>query len=169
MPSDSAEFETKRPSQQESTWTKLDALRPQWRREGRVVVWTNGCFDLFHVGHLRSLQAARRLGDVLVVGVNSDDSVRRLKGPARPIVPAVERAEIVAGLECVDYVVIFGEVGLAGEVRAATQAPLRLREAAQLGFARAVVPDGNVLPADVPRGLEVVGVRTVAEALDVLL
>lgn len=90
-------------------WTALDALRAQWRSEGRVVVWTNGCFDLFHVGHLRSLQAAKRLGDVLVVGVNGDESVGRLKGSTRPIVPVVERAEILAGLECVDCVVIFEE------------------------------------------------------------
>ena len=73
---------------------------------GRLVV-TNGCFDLLHVGHVRYLQAARRLGDFLAVGVNSDASVRQLKGPTRPIVPAAERAEIVAALGCVDAVVIF--------------------------------------------------------------
>jgi rfaE bifunctional protein nucleotidyltransferase chain/domain len=73
------------------------------------VVWTNGCFDLFHAGHARSLRAARDLGDVLVVGVNSDDSVRRLKGPGRPVLRARDRAELVASLACVDYAVIFGE------------------------------------------------------------
>jgi rfaE bifunctional protein nucleotidyltransferase chain/domain len=72
-------------------------------------VWTNGCFDLLHVGHVRSLREARGLGDVLVVGLNSDQSVRRLKGPARPLVPEAERAEILAALECVDAVVIFNE------------------------------------------------------------
>lgn len=71
------------------------------------MVLTNGCFDLLHVGHLRYLQAARALGDLLVVGVNSDESVRQLKGESRPYRPESERAELVAGLECVDYVVIF--------------------------------------------------------------
>jgi D-beta-D-heptose 7-phosphate kinase/D-beta-D-heptose 1-phosphate adenosyltransferase len=85
-------------------------LRDQWQAAGKTVVWTNGCFDLLHVGHLRSLQSARRLGDILVVGINSDDSVRRLKGPSRPILPDEERAELVAGLECVDYVVVFEEL-----------------------------------------------------------
>jgi rfaE bifunctional protein nucleotidyltransferase chain/domain len=70
---------------------------------------TNGCFDLLHVGHVRNLRAARAFGDVLVVGVNDDASVRRLKGAGRPIVPAVERAELLAALWCVDAVVLFGE------------------------------------------------------------
>ena len=84
-------------------------LRERWKKEGKTVVWTNGCFDLLHVGHVRSLEAARRMGDVLIVGVNSDDSVRRIKGPGRPIVPAAERAEILAALSCVDHVVVFDE------------------------------------------------------------
>jgi rfaE bifunctional protein nucleotidyltransferase chain/domain len=84
-------------------------LREQWRAAGKTVVWTNGCFDLFHAGHLQSLRAARRLGDVLVVGVNNDSTVAGLKGPGRPIVPAAERAEIVAALEVVDHVVVFDE------------------------------------------------------------
>jgi rfaE bifunctional protein nucleotidyltransferase chain/domain len=74
-----------------------------------LVVWTNGCFDLLHVGHIRFLQAARELGDRLVVGLNSDDSVRRLKGPRRPLVPADERAEVLAALESVDRVIVFDE------------------------------------------------------------
>jgi D-glycero-beta-D-manno-heptose 1-phosphate adenylyltransferase len=90
-------------------WPTLLEARVAWRREGRVVVWTNGCFDLLHVGHLRNLQAARALGDVLVVGVNDDASVARLKGPGRPILAAAERAELLAGLACVDRVVLFGE------------------------------------------------------------
>ena len=88
----------------------LRALRARWRRERKTVVWTNGCFDLLHVGHVRSLQEARGLGNVLIVGVNSDSSVRRLKGPTRPLVADVERAEVLAALECVDAVVIFDEL-----------------------------------------------------------
>jgi D-glycero-beta-D-manno-heptose 1-phosphate adenylyltransferase len=91
-------------------WEKLLAARAQMRLEGQVVVWTNGCFDLLHVGHLRSLQEARALGDVLVVGVNSDDSVRQLKGPGRPLLPQDDRAELLAGLACVDFAVIFDEL-----------------------------------------------------------
>jgi D-beta-D-heptose 7-phosphate kinase/D-beta-D-heptose 1-phosphate adenosyltransferase len=87
----------------------LLALRAGWRGAGKTVVWTNGCFDLLHVGHVRGLQQARGLGDVLVVGVNSDASVRTLKGAGRPIVPEAERAEILAALRCVDHVVIFPE------------------------------------------------------------
>jgi rfaE bifunctional protein nucleotidyltransferase chain/domain len=91
-------------------WEELLALRERWRAEGKTVVWTNGCFDLLHLGHVRSLQMAKALGDILVVGVNSDDSVRQLKGPGRPIFPASERVEILAALECVDYVIIFEEL-----------------------------------------------------------
>ena len=79
------------------------------RAVGKVVVTTNGCFDVLHVGHLRYLQAARMLGDLLVVGVNSDASVQALKGENRPLVSATERAEMLAGLACVDYVTIFLE------------------------------------------------------------
>jgi D-beta-D-heptose 7-phosphate kinase/D-beta-D-heptose 1-phosphate adenosyltransferase len=90
-------------------WEELLVLREQWRAGGQAVVWSNGCFDLLHVGHVRSLQAARALGDVLVVGVNSDASVRRLKGPGRPIIPAAQRMELLAALECVDAVIEFDE------------------------------------------------------------
>jgi rfaE bifunctional protein nucleotidyltransferase chain/domain len=83
-----------------------DALRQSGRTR---IVFTNGVFDILHVGHVRYLQAARALGDVLLVGVNSDDSVRRLKGPTRPLNPADERAEVVAALACVDGVCIFAE------------------------------------------------------------
>jgi len=80
------------------------------KRNGKRVVFTNGCFDLLHPGHIHILEQARRQGDVLVVGLNSDDSVRRqMKGPGRPVIPAEERAEILASLECVDAVVIFEE------------------------------------------------------------
>jgi rfaE bifunctional protein nucleotidyltransferase chain/domain len=78
------------------------------QRRGERVVFTNGCFDLLHVGHVRSLEEARALGDRLVVAVNDDASVRRIKGPSRPIVPARQRAELLAALECVDWAVIFG-------------------------------------------------------------
>jgi len=79
------------------------------RRRGERIVFTNGCFDLLHVGHVRSLESARRLGDRLVVGVNGDASVRRQKGPGRPVVPARGRAEVLAALACVDWVVVFPE------------------------------------------------------------
>jgi D-beta-D-heptose 7-phosphate kinase/D-beta-D-heptose 1-phosphate adenosyltransferase len=79
------------------------------RRRGERVVFTNGCFDLLHVGHVRSLEQARALGDRLVVAVNTDAGVRRLKGPRRPIVPQRQRAEVLAALECVDWVVLFRE------------------------------------------------------------
>ena len=76
-------------------------------RKKKTIVATNGCFDLLHVGHIRNLKDAKALGDLLVVGINSDASVRANKGPTRPIVPARERAEVVAALESVDYVFIF--------------------------------------------------------------
>lgn len=79
------------------------------RAQGARIVFTNGVFDLLHLGHLRYLEQARRLGDALVVGVNSDESTRLLKGPRRPLTPEAERAELLAALGCVDYVTIFGE------------------------------------------------------------
>jgi D-glycero-beta-D-manno-heptose 1-phosphate adenylyltransferase len=79
------------------------------RAQGARIVFTNGVFDLLHLGHLRYLEQARRLGDALVVGVNSDESTRLLKGPRRPLTPETERAELLAALDCVDYVTIFGE------------------------------------------------------------
>jgi len=79
------------------------------KRNGRRIVFTNGCFDLLHPGHIQSLEQARALGDALIVGINGDASVRELKGPGRPILPELERAEILAALECVDAVVLFHE------------------------------------------------------------
>jgi len=87
----------------------LLSLRKTWAEQGKTVVWTNGCFDLLHAGHVRTLRDAKALGDTLVVGINSDRSVRAIKGPLRPIVPQSDRAEILAALECVDYVTIFDE------------------------------------------------------------
>lgn len=80
------------------------------KRNGKRVVFTNGCFDLLHPGHIRGFEQARALGDVLIVGLNSDSSVRQLKGASRPIIPEKERAEILAALESVDAVVIFDEL-----------------------------------------------------------
>ena len=87
----------------------LLAAREQWRREAKRVVFTNGCYDLLHPGHVRLLERARALGDVLVLALNSDDSVRRLKGPARPLLAEQRRAALAAGLEAVDAVTFFGE------------------------------------------------------------
>ena len=88
---------------------ELAAHRDEFERQGRRLVFTNGCFDLLHVGHVRYLQAARALGDALAVGLNADQSVRALKGPGRPLNPADDRAEVLAALACVDYVTIFPE------------------------------------------------------------
>ncbi len=88
------------------------------QRSGQRVVFTNGCFDLLHLGHVRYLEAARALGDLLVVAINSDASVRRLKGPARPVVPERQRAEVLAALAAVSFVVVFGEADPARVIRA---------------------------------------------------
>ncbi len=91
------------------TLDEARAVTETARANGRRVVLANGCFDLLHVGHVRYLAAARALGDMLIVGLNSDASVRRLKGPGRPLMPAAERAELVASLAAVDHVVIFDD------------------------------------------------------------
>jgi rfaE bifunctional protein nucleotidyltransferase chain/domain len=88
---------------------QLQMERERLRRLGRRVVFTNGCFDLIHPGHIKYLQAARQLGDALIVALNSDRSVRELKGENRPILDQNERAEVMAALGCVDYVTIFNE------------------------------------------------------------
>jgi rfaE bifunctional protein nucleotidyltransferase chain/domain len=85
------------------------ALAARLRAEGRRIVLANGCFDLLHVGHVRYLTAARALGDVLFVAINSDAAVRRLKGPGRPLMPAAERVEVLGALRPVDHVVVFDE------------------------------------------------------------
>jgi D-glycero-beta-D-manno-heptose 1-phosphate adenylyltransferase len=89
----------------------------RWRRAGEKIILANGNFDLLHVGHVRYLRGAKQLGGKLVVAVNSDDSVRALKGEGRPIVPAEERAEIIAALSDVDAVVIFDEMDVRGLIR----------------------------------------------------
>ena len=86
---------------------EIVAIGAQARGDGRRIAFTNGCFDLLHVGHIRDLAAARDAADLLIVGVNDDASVRRLKGPARPLVPDAARAEVVAALAAVDYVTLF--------------------------------------------------------------
>ncbi len=91
------------------SWTELKQLGDQLRSQQKTIVTTNGCFDILHVGHVRILQQARALGTVLIVAINSDESVRKLKGPTRPINSEHDRAELLAALECVDYVTIFGE------------------------------------------------------------
>lgn len=88
---------------------KLVAIRGRLKRQGKKVVFTNGCFDLLHAGHVRLFREARKLGDVLIVALNSDSSVRRLKGPARPVFPLKERFEILAAIADVDYLTSFGE------------------------------------------------------------
>lgn len=90
--------------------SEVAALGSRLRREGKRIAFANGCFDLVHVGHIRFLQGARECGDVLVVGVNSDRAVTALKGPGRPLLPADARAELVAALESVDYVVVFDDI-----------------------------------------------------------
>jgi D-beta-D-heptose 7-phosphate kinase/D-beta-D-heptose 1-phosphate adenosyltransferase len=116
---------------------KLKALRAGKRR----VVFTNGCFDILHAGHVRYLAAAKKLGDALIVGLNSDSSVRRIKGKERPIVPEAERAEVLSGLESVDFIVIFDE-----------PTPIKLIETLR--------PDVLVKGADWKRG-EIVGEKVV--------
>jgi rfaE bifunctional protein nucleotidyltransferase chain/domain len=89
------------------TPAELAAIRERMGAEGRKLVFTNGCFDLLHVGHVRYLQQARALGDALLVAVNGDSSVRALKGPTRPVNAEHDRAEVLAALECVDFLTIF--------------------------------------------------------------
>ena len=98
------------------SWDDAVALVRGHRSAGRRIVFTNGVFDLLHPGHVRYLQAARREGDALIVGINSDRSVRANKGPSRPIMPEHERAEVLEALECVDAVVVFDDETPAGIV-----------------------------------------------------
>jgi rfaE bifunctional protein nucleotidyltransferase chain/domain len=124
----------------------------EWRRAGESITLANGCFDLLHVGHVRYLQAAKRLGGRLVVAVNSDDSVRALKGEGRPLMPAEERAEILSALADVDAVVVFPEadVGqLVREVRPDVQAK-------GTDYTAATVPERDVVIACGGR-VEIVG------------
>jgi rfaE bifunctional protein nucleotidyltransferase chain/domain len=92
-----------------STQSQLEDLRDELRSHQQTVVFTNGVFDILHAGHVMYLNAARTMGDVLVVGLNADESVTRLKGPARPVNTENDRAEVLAALRCVDHVVLFTE------------------------------------------------------------
>jgi D-beta-D-heptose 7-phosphate kinase/D-beta-D-heptose 1-phosphate adenosyltransferase len=126
------------------TLEEMLQVRSELRAQGRKLVFTNGCFDLLHVGHVRYLNQARALGDALVVAINSDRSVRENKGEGRPLVPEAERAEVLSALACVDYVTIFDE-----------RTPQSVIDA--------IVPDVLVKGAD--WGLsEIVGRETVEEA-----
>ena len=98
-----------RPGSKEATLAELVPAREQYRKHGRTVVWTNGCFDILHVGHIESLKAARRLGDVLIVGVNDDAHVARTKGAGRPIHTLEQRIAVLSALEVVDHLVAFSE------------------------------------------------------------
>ena len=91
------------------TREQLIHVRRQWKRAGRKVVFTNGCYDILHPGHMRLLESARSLGDFLILALNTDASVQRLKGPTRPLIPENERAELAAALEAVDAVTFFDE------------------------------------------------------------
>jgi len=86
---------------------QIAGLMKNLKKKGRKIVFTNGCFDLLHVGHVRYLKEARGQGDCLVIGLNSDQSMRQIKDPARPLISEDQRAEVLAALECVDYIVLF--------------------------------------------------------------
>jgi rfaE bifunctional protein nucleotidyltransferase chain/domain len=96
---------------------KLKSLVDDHKKHGQTIVFANGCFDILHVGHVRYLEAARQQGDILIVGINSDASVRSLKGPGRPILDESARARLVAALRAVDYVVLFSEPTVASLLR----------------------------------------------------
>jgi D-beta-D-heptose 7-phosphate kinase/D-beta-D-heptose 1-phosphate adenosyltransferase len=113
------------------------------QRAGERAVFTNGCFDLLHLGHVRYLQEARSLGDFLVLGLNSDESVRKLKGPTRPLVSELERAEILAALSCIDYVTIFSEP-TAGALIDLLQPPIYVKGADYAS--QDALPDTSRLP-----------------------
>ena len=91
------------------TFEEIDTLVKRYKKENKKIVFTNGCFDILHVGHVKYLQEAKSFGDILIVGLNSDESVRRLKGPTRPVNVAEDRAYLLAALEAVDFVVPFSE------------------------------------------------------------
>lgn len=119
-------------------------MRPMWESTRQTLVWTNGCFDLLHIGHVRNLQQAKAIGDILVVGINSDESVRALKGANRPFVPEKERAEIVAALDCVDKVVVFNET-TPERVIAALKPNIHCKGADYSGLSGKPMPESEVV------------------------
>lgn len=129
---------------------ELFAILQRRQAAGERAVFTNGCFDLLHLGHVRYLQDARSLGDFLVLGLNSDESTRLLKGPGRPLVPEMERAEILAALTSLDYITIFSEptanelVGLLRPAIYVKGGDYAMTQAGQAG--RAATPDVSRLP-----------------------
>ena len=125
-----------------STPTEASRRVEQWRTDGDSVVWTNGCFDLLHRGHVRYLEAAAALGDHLVVGLNDDHSVARLKGPTRPVVPLDARLEVIAALESVSLVTWFAE-----------DTPLEMIETLKPDV---LVKGGDYTPAEIVGAREVV-------------
>jgi D-glycero-beta-D-manno-heptose 1-phosphate adenylyltransferase len=106
------------PQRKIKSLAELEAIVQEIRASGRKVVFANGCFDLLHVGHIRYLQNARAMGDVLILGVNSDACVATLKGKGRPLQPEAERIEILSSLECVDYVLLFNSPTVDGILKA---------------------------------------------------
>ena len=114
------------------------------QQAGERGVFTNGCFDLLHLGHVRYLSQARELGDFLIVGLNSDTSTRMLKGPGRPLVPEEERAEILAALTCIDYVTIFNEP-TASELLELLQPAIYVK-GGDYGLGQSSMPDSSRLP-----------------------
>ena len=132
-------------SPKEYALPELLALRAQLRAHKRTVAWTNGVFDVLHVGHLHSLRSARGFGDALIVGINSDASVRANKGPSRPIFPAAERIEMLAALDCVDAITVF-DAATPVDVLAAVQPDVHVKGADY------APPDGKPIPeADLVR------------------
>ncbi|MCD4795724.1 MAG: D-glycero-beta-D-manno-heptose 1-phosphate adenylyltransferase [Candidatus Cloacimonetes bacterium] len=91
------------------TWDEISIIVNKQKQKGKKIVFTNGCFDILHAGHIKYLQEAKELGDILIIGLNSDDSIKRLKGKERPINSQTDRAVVLGGLSSVDYVVIFQE------------------------------------------------------------
>jgi rfaE bifunctional protein nucleotidyltransferase chain/domain len=121
--------------------SELPSLGDRLRKSGRKIVLANGCFDLLHVGHVRFLQDAKRQGDVLVVGINSDCAVRTLKGSGRPLMPENARAELIAALECVDFVTIFDDL-TAEEILRDLRPHIQCKGT---DYSEASVPEGEII------------------------
>ncbi|MDO8528354.1 MAG: adenylyltransferase/cytidyltransferase family protein [Nanoarchaeota archaeon] len=99
------------------TYEELLIIVPQLKKQGKTIIWTNGCFDILHVGHIRHLNESKEKGDFLIVGLNSDSSVKAVKGPDRPKIPQRERAEILSALSSVDFILIYDEQSPVGHIQ----------------------------------------------------